>query len=55
VGEETVYLQPSATTRIVLLDLGSRTLALILEPTGGASLQDLLATADDVAGSLQVR
>ena len=55
VGEETYFLQPFATTRIVLLDAGARTLALIIEPAGGASLRDLLATADDVAGSLRFR
>ena len=54
-GEETVYLQPHATTRFVLLPAGHRILALVIEPTGGASLQDVLATADDVAASLDVR
>jgi hypothetical protein len=54
VGEETFYLVPFATTRIVLLDVGGRTLAIIIEPTGGATLQDILATADDVAGSLRI-
>ena len=55
VGEETVYLQPYATTRFVLLDAGDRTLALIIEPTGGASLRDILATADAVAASVDIR
>lgn len=55
VGEETFYLQPFATTRIVLLDLGERTLAVIIEAIGGASLQDILVTADDVVGSLRIR
>ena len=54
-GEETVYLQPGTTTRFVLLDVGKRTLAIVIEPTGGASLQDILATADDVAGSIRLR
>ena len=54
-GEETVYLQPHATTRFVLLPAGHRILAIVIEPTGGASLQDILATADDVAASLDVR
>jgi hypothetical protein len=52
---ETVYLQPFATTRFVLLDVGRRTLAIVIEPGNGATLKDLLATADDVAGSLDVR
>ena len=52
---ETVYLQPFATTRFVLLDVGRRVLAIVIEPAGGASLEDILATADDVAGSLDVR
>jgi eukaryotic-like serine/threonine-protein kinase len=55
VGEDTFYLQPSATTRIVLLEAGKRALAVIIEPVGGASLPDILATADDVAGSLRLR
>ncbi len=54
-GEETVYLQPGATTRFVLLEAGDRTLVLVIEPSAGASLQDILATADDVAGSLDIR
>ena len=32
-----------------------RTLALIIEPTGGASLRDILATADAVAASVDIR
>jgi len=55
VGEETYYLRPLATTRIVLLDLGRRTLAIAIEPTGGASLRDILSTADAVAGSVRVQ
>ncbi len=55
VGEETFHLEPFATTRIVLLDAGARTLALIIEPTGGSSLRDILATADDVAATVQIR
>jgi len=55
VGEETFYLEPFRTTRIVLLDLGERTLAVIIEPIGGASLQDILVTADDVVGALRIR
>ena len=31
-GAETVYLQPFATTRFVLLDVGRRTLAIVIEP-----------------------
>ena len=54
-GAETVYLQPFATTRFVLLDVGRRTLAIVIEPGGGATLQDILSTADDVAGSLDIR
>jgi hypothetical protein len=54
-GEETVYLQPGATTRFVLLEAGDRTLVLVIEPAAGATLQDILATADDVAGSLDIR
>ena len=53
-GEETVYLQPGATTRFVLLEAGDRTLVLVIEPFPGASLKDILATADDVAGSLDL-
>ncbi len=54
-GAETVYLQPFATTRFVLLDVGRRTLAVVIEPGAGASLADILVTADDVAGSLDLR
>lgn len=54
-GAETLYLQPFATTRYVLLDVGRQTLAIVIEPAAGATLQDALATADDVAGSLDVR
>ena len=55
VGEETFFLEPFATTRFVFLDVGKRTLALMIEPTGGSSLKDILATADDVAVSLRTR
>lgn len=54
-GAETVYLQPFAATRFVLLDVGRQTLAIVIEPGAGATLDDILATADDVAGSLDVR
>lgn len=54
VGEDTFFLQPGATTRIVLLDSGTRIVAIIIEPVGGASLEDILATADDVAASLRI-
>jgi len=55
VGEETFFLEPFATTRFVFLDLGKRTLAIVIEPTGGGSLKNVLATADDVAVSLRAR
>jgi len=55
VGEETFFLEPFATTRFVFLDVGKRTLAIMIEPTGGGSLKDILATADDVAVSLRTR
>jgi len=42
-------------TRFVLLDVGRRTLAIVIEPNPGGALDDILATADDVAGSLDVR
>ena len=54
-GAETVYLQPFATTRFVLLDVGRRTLAIVIEPHPGGTLDGILATADDVAGSLDMR
>jgi hypothetical protein len=52
----TYYLEPDVTTRLVAMDLkGGDTLLITIEPANGSTLQDLLATADDVAGSIRFR
>jgi hypothetical protein len=51
-GGETYRLEPGRTARLVALDVGEAVLLMVIEPTGDASLRDILDTADDVAGSL---
>ncbi len=51
----TYLLEPSATTRVVAIDVRSGTVLLVIEPTGRATLPEILATADDVAASIDWR
>lgn len=51
----TYLLEPDATTRVVAIDVRGGTVVLVIEPTGGATLADVLATADDVAASIDWR
>ena len=48
----TFYLEPDAATRIVVVDTKGGAVVLVIEPTGRATLADILATADEVAGSI---
>jgi hypothetical protein len=48
----TFYLERDATTRVVAVDVRDATVVIIIEPTGRATLPDILATADDVAGTI---
>ena len=54
-GGATYLLEPDATTRVVAIDVRGGTVVLVIEPTGQATLADLLVTADDVAASLDWR
>jgi len=52
----TYFLEPDVTTRLVVMDLkGGDALLMAIEPAEGSTLEDLLATADDVAGSIRFR
>jgi hypothetical protein len=52
----TYFLEPDVTTRLVVMDLkGGEALLMAIEPAEGSTLEDLLATADDVAGSIRFR
>ena len=46
-------LQPGRTTRVVALDVGDAIVVLVIEPSDRSTLQDLLASADDVAASMR--
>ena len=49
-------LEPGRTTRLVAIDLPrDQTILLAIEPIDGVTLDDLLDTADDVAGSIRFR
>ena len=51
----TFMLEPDRTTRIVVLDQRKATILLAIEPHEGYALADILATADDAAGSMRWR
>lgn len=51
----TYFLEPGAATRLVAIDVRGGTVVLVIEPTGRATLADILATADDVAASIDWR
>jgi hypothetical protein len=51
-GGRTYYLEPGRTTRFVALDDPGGTLLLVIEPSDGHTLRDILETADIVAGTL---
>ena len=51
----TFVLEPDRTTRIVVMDLRKATILLAIEPHEGYALADILATADDAAGSMRWR
>jgi tRNA A-37 threonylcarbamoyl transferase component Bud32 len=51
----TFLLEPDRTTRIVVMDLRKTTILLAIEPHEGFALADILATADDAAGSMRWR
>jgi hypothetical protein len=49
----TYFLEPRRTTRLVALDVDGGVLVLAIEPADGSDLEDILATADVVAGSMR--
>jgi len=51
----TYLLEPDRTTRIVVMDLRKGTILVAIEPHQGTKLADILATADDAAGSMRWR
>jgi tRNA A-37 threonylcarbamoyl transferase component Bud32 len=51
----TFYLEPAATTRVVAIDVRDTTVVLVIEPSGRATLAEILVTADDVAGTIDWR
>ena len=51
----TYLLEPDRTTRIVVMDLRKATILLAIEPHEGSELADILATADDAAGTMRWR
>jgi hypothetical protein len=51
----TFVLEPGRTTRVVALDVGKATLVIAIGPSRDSSLDALLDTADDVAGSIRFR
>ena len=51
----TFYLEPDRTTRVVVMDLRDATILLAIEPHEGFELDEILATADDAAGTLRWR
>lgn len=51
----TYQLEPDRTTRIVVMDLPHAALVIAIEPHDGFDLADILATADDAAGTIRWR
>jgi hypothetical protein len=51
----TYLLEPDRTTRIVVMDLRKATILMAIEPHEGSELADVLATADDAAGTMRWR
>lgn len=51
----TYYLEPDATTRVVAIDVHGGAVLLVIEPSGRATLAEILATADGVAASIDWR
>jgi hypothetical protein len=51
----TFMLEPDRTTRIVVMDLRKGTILLAIEPHEGFELAEILATADDAAGTMRWR
>ncbi len=51
----TYYLEPDATTRVVAIDVRGGAVLLVIEPSGRATLAEVLTTADDVAASIDWR
>jgi tRNA A-37 threonylcarbamoyl transferase component Bud32 len=51
----TFYLEPDASTRVVAIDVRDATVVLVIEPSGRATLAEILVTADDVAGTIDWR
>ncbi|MEA2612492.1 MAG: hypothetical protein QOI52_451, partial [Chloroflexota bacterium] len=51
----TFLLEPDRTTRIVVMDLRKATVLVAIEPHEGSDLADILATADDAAGTMRWR
>jgi serine/threonine-protein kinase len=49
----TFLLEPDRTTRIVVMDLRKATVLVAIEPHEGSDLADILATADDAAGTMR--
>lgn len=54
-GESAFYLEPGRTTRLVALDTRDGTLLLAIEPADGSDLGEILATADQAAGTIRWR
>jgi eukaryotic-like serine/threonine-protein kinase len=51
----TYFLEPDRTTRVVVMDLPGATILMAIEPRDGLELDDILATADDAAGTIRWR
>jgi eukaryotic-like serine/threonine-protein kinase len=51
----TYFLEPDRTTRVVVMDLPGATILMAIEPREGLELDDILATADDAAGTMRWR
>ena len=51
----TYFLEPDRTTRVVVMDLPGATILMAIEPREGLELDDILATADDAAGTIRWR
>ena len=51
-GGRTYYIETGRPTRLVALDDDAGTLVLVIEPSAGHTLRDILDTADVVASTL---
>jgi hypothetical protein len=49
----TYFAEAGRTTRLVALDVGDRVIVIVIEPSAGHTLKQILASADAVAASLR--